>query len=288
MTKAQEEEFGFEPFADTPVYQQLHRNMIKGWLKTIQSHRSTPMDRILDLATGKGTIPRLVLENWPREWPMPELTCLDQTNAALTAAREELKQFPSVNLKFVEAPIESFSLPAQNISLCTWGNGIHYLDAAAQEQALTNIKAVLPPGGWFAFNTAFHMEGRPKKTYAFYNQQVRIAVRSLAGIQRDKSIQMPAAGYLSRSHYEDLLQRLGFELMDVQELFGPLDQDAMEKISGFQHYAAGALRGYPPEPAAKALKAAVAPAMEAHGERDENGKLFVDRRWLAIAARRVS
>jgi ubiquinone/menaquinone biosynthesis C-methylase UbiE len=287
VTTSDQTEFGFEPFADTPVYQQLHTETIRGWVETIQSHRSTPLQRLLDLATGKGTIPRLILENWPQKWAMPEVVCLDQSNGALRAAREELKRFPGATLSFVNAPIEEFQLPEASIDLCTWGNGIHYLDAAAQQAALVNIKNVLPIGGWFAFNTAFHLEGKPPETNAFYNQKVRIAVRSLVGIQRDKNVVMPAAGYLPQSHYEDLLQRNGFELCQVRQLVGPLDLDAMEKISGFQHYAAGALRGYPPEVAARALKAAVAPAMEAHGERDENGNLYVPRVWLAIAARRV-
>lgn len=287
MTIPDETEFGFEPFADTPVYQQVHTDIIRGWLETIRSNRTNPLRRVLDLATGKATIPRLVLENWPDPWPMPELVCLDQAKEALQAAREELKRFDGVTLSFVNAPIESFSLPGQKVDLCTWGNGIHYLDAEAQEKAIANIKEVLPIGGWFAFNTAFHLEGRPQETNAFYNQKVRIAVRSLAGIQRDKSIVMPAAAYLPRSHYEELLRRNGFELLQVRDLMGPLDLDAMEKISGFRHYAAGALRGYPPEVAARALKAAVAPAMEAHGERDANGKRYVPRVWLAIAARRV-
>lgn len=287
MVTTDEKDFGFEPFADTPVYQEVHTTIVRRWLELIRSKQGTPLRSLLDLATGKATIPRLVLENWPQEWPTPELVCLDQAEEALLVARKELEKFPGLKLSFRTASIEHFSLPGQTIDFCTWGNGIHYLDAAAQEMALSNIRAVLPIGGWFAFNTAFHLEGRPPETNPFYNQKVRLAVRSLAGIPRDKSVVMPAASYLPRSHYESLLEKNGFEVLESRHLVGPLDLDAMEKISGFRHYAAGALRGYPPEAAARALKAAVAPAMEAHGMRDENGKLYVPRIWLAVIGRRI-
>jgi ubiquinone/menaquinone biosynthesis C-methylase UbiE len=287
MIPSKNDIFGFEAFADIPAYQQVNASIIQRWLDLIRSTDKKSPLRILDLATGKGTIPRLILERWPSDWPAPEIVCLDQKKEALAAAREELAKFADVKPVLVNSPVQELSFEPASIDLCTWGNGIHYLDAEAQVRALVRIKEVLRPGGWFAFNTAFHREGRPAQTHAFYQQQIKHAVRALAGISREKKARPPAGSFMPRTHYEDIARQAGLDVVDAEDFTVPLDIDAMEKLSSFPQYAAGALHGYPTEPAMEALTAAVAPAMTNYGERDENDKPFVSRVWLAIAARRV-
>lgn len=279
--------FGFEPFADIPAYREVNAKIIRGWLASIRAAEPTSIKNILDLATGKGTLPQLILKNWPPEWPTPSVTLLDQKKEALAAASQELKEFPDITPTLVNAPVEELELPAETIDLCTWGNGIHYLDAEAQVAALRKIRHVLRKGGWFAFNTAFHREGRPPHTHAFYQQQIRGAVRLLTGVAREKKTRPPAGSFLPRSHYENIAREAGLAFVASNELTAPLDIDAWEKLSSFPQYADGALHGYPSEPAMKALTAAVAPAMTDHGEKDENGKFFVSRNWLAVLVRRV-
>lgn len=287
MTPSNNQIFGFEAFADIPAYQEVNAHIIRHWLALIQANQQGPLRRLLDLATGKGTIPRLILENWPQDWSTPEVICLDQKEEALAAAQAELLQFSKITPTLIHSPVEAISMKASSVDLCTWGNGIHYLEAEAQVEALLQIKKVLRPGGWFAFNTAFHREGRPPQTHPFYQQQIRGAVRSLAGIQREKKARPPAGSFLPRSHYEDLMRQAGLELVEAREITTRLDIDAMEKLSSFPQYAVGALHGYPTEPAMKALTEAVAPAMTEYGEKDEEGKPFVSRNWLALAGRRV-
>ena len=62
-----------------------------------------------------------------------------------------------------------------------------------------------------------------------------------------------------------------------------MKREAWEYISSFQQYAAGALRGYPVDDAVKAMKEAVQPALEQHGEMDKDGNLYITRKWLAIS-----
>ena len=94
-----------------------------------------------------------------------------------------------------------------------------------------------------------------------------------------------AAKFHPRSYYEDIVQKVGFDLVEAQEFAADLTKEAWEHISSFQQYAAGALHGYPNDDASDAMKNAVAPSILVHGEVNDNGTRFVTRNWLAISAR---
>ena len=138
----------------------------------------------------------------------------------------------------------------------------------------------------FFFNTAFYEEARPSDTLPFYRTQVKNAVQYLRdrGISRQKDdSRTQASKFLPRSYYEDMVKEAGFKLIEAKEFAVDMKREAWEYISSFQQYAAGALRGYPVDEAVKAMKEAVQPALEQHGERDKDGNLYITRKWLAIS-----
>ncbi len=195
----------------------------------------------------------------------------------------------SFDVKHLHTSVEDLELPDESVDVAIWGNAIHYLQAEGQERALTAIRRVLKKGGWLFFNTAFYAEARPPETLVFYRAQVRKAVSHLnsLGIQRDRAQKRPAASnFPPASHYETLLTKIGFSVNEMRQVAARLHQPAWEHLSSFRQYAAGALHGYVPEVAADAMREAVAPAIEKHGQRDENNAPYVLRNWLAVSARR--
>jgi ubiquinone/menaquinone biosynthesis C-methylase UbiE len=214
------------------------------------------------------------------------VVCLDRAKEALYQTKLNLKGKTS-KLELIHSRVQDMNLPENSIDLALWGNSIHYLDAEEQEEALTKVRHALKKGGWLFFNSAFYAESRPQETIVFYRAQVRRAVEYLKskGIDRDRMDARPAASnFFSKEYYEDLVKKVGFSLVDVREKVVRLSGVAMEHISAFQEYAAGALHGYNPPDAAEAMKLSVASAMEQYGEPDNNGILAVRRRWLAISA----
>jgi SAM-dependent methyltransferase len=168
-----------------------------------------------------------------------------------------------------------------------WGNGIHYLDEESQQKAILNLRRILKPGGWFLFNSAFCAESRPEETLPFYKAQIANAVRQLRslGADRDKSMPKPdAASFLDKTYYQNMLQQAGFRVQEMKDLAARLYKTAWEHISGFSQYAAGALHGYRADIAAKALREAVGPSLEEHGQRDEQNRLYIQRNWVATIA----
>ncbi len=278
----------FEPFADVVDYLNVNTNIMQRWFETMREKSTRRIEKLVDLATGVGTMVGLFFESLPAEWRKPIVTCVDRSVEALQLAQQRLAPLLSHKLEYVCSAVEQFNMKPTYADVVTFGNGIHYLDPEKQQQVIERVRETLKPGGWFLFNTAFYKEARPEWTLAFYQKKVKLAVQTLMenGVARVKSERRPtSADFLPRQHYENLVTENGFELTDVAEFEGRLGQKAWEAISGYSEYASGALHGYPLEQAAAALQAAIRPAIAECGRTDENGKLYISRNWLALAAR---
>lgn len=279
------EKYDYEPFADTEEYREVNEACIHGWVEIMRRKGISGIEAILDVATGAGTMVQLVFDQLPASWKKAAVMCLDQSGEALRLAQSKLEKTVE-RLKLVHSSVEDMKIPDESIDVAVWGNGIHYLSEQEQLDSIKRIKKALKPGGLFFFNTAFYEEARPAETLAFYRTQVKNAVQHLRerGIsrQRDDS-RTEASKFLPRSYYEQLVKEAGFKLVEAKEYAVDMRREAWEYISSFQQYAAGALRGYPVDAAVEAMKEAVQPALEQHGNRDPNGNLYITRKWLAIS-----
>lgn len=277
----------YEPFAQTADYIAVNATIVRRWGEVMMRKGVQKVERLLDIATGVGTIAELFFKHVVRQGEEPAVICLDASVEALEQANARLSPVVS-KLELHHALVQEMTLPEQSVDAAVWGNGIHYLSPPMQEQALHAIKRVLKPGGWFCFSTAFYAEARPPETHPFYMAQVKKAVmhlRSLGVTRREREARAESSYFLPRSHYEALLAKVDFTMEHVEEFAGRLYQTAWEHISSFSQYAAGALHGYDPALAAEAMRLAVAPALAEHGQRDEHGNLYVQRNWLSIMAR---
>ncbi|MGH7884192.1 MAG: class I SAM-dependent methyltransferase [Thermodesulfobacteriota bacterium] len=283
---SQLEKYDYEPFADTDEYKQVNSDIIKTWIQIIIEKGTESIDKLLDIATGAGTMVQLFFNLLPSNLKQSAVLCLDQSAEALKLTQKRLgSEIKKLNL--INSQIQDMDLPDKSVDVALWGNGIHYLCEDEQMECLKRIKKVLKPGGLFFFNTAFYEEARPTKTLPFYRTQVKNAVQFLRqkGIEREKTEKKAEAGkFHPRSYYEELVSKAGFSLVEAQEFAAELTKDAWEHISAFQQYAAGALSGYPMDDASTAMKNAVEPAILKHGEINNKGNFFVIRNWLAISA----
>jgi len=280
------EDYNFEPFADTEEYRKVNSECISSWVEIMKQKGIGGLERVLDVATGAGTMVQLMFDNLPESWKKAAVLCLDQSSEALKQAQSKLETTVD-KLKLVHSKIEEMTIPDQSVDIAVWGNGIHYLSADDQLASVKRIKRALKPGGFLFFNTAFYEEARPADTLPFYRAQIKNAVQYLRdnGIKRERTdARTEASKFLPRSYYESLVEEAGFKLVDAKEFAVDMHNEAWEFISAFQQYAAGALRGYPVPDAVNAMRDSVAPAIELHGNRDQDGKLYITRKWLAISA----
>jgi ubiquinone/menaquinone biosynthesis C-methylase UbiE len=282
-----EPEYVYEPFADTPEYLEVNRSIIREWIDTLVTAGSRGVNSLLDLGSGVGTMVQLFLENLPGDWKLPSVTCVDMSGEALEHAKRRLE--PSVrNLEVITRSVEQLEL-SRTFDVAMWGNGIHYLSESQLRVAMKKVRDALADGGWFFFNSAFTDESRPPDTLPFYRAQIQRAVRYLTSIgakRRKRDAAPQSSRFLPAEHYETVLREVGFAVESRRSTAVRLYQTAWEHISGFAQYASGALHGYPGNLAGEAMRNAVGPSIEEHGQRDDQNRPFVVRRWISGIARR--
>ncbi|WP_462137053.1 class I SAM-dependent methyltransferase [Candidatus Mycalebacterium sp.] len=282
---SEQETYIYEPFAETEEYKKVNGEIITEWVDLMIDRGTERVDKIVDIATGVGTMVQLFVSKLPEQFKYSEIVCLDQSAEALKRAAEKLGNIVPA-MSFINAKVQDAELEKQSIDVVIWGNGIHYLTQEEQIESLINIRKGMKEGGWLFFNTAFYEGSRPQDTLSFYRTQVKKAVQSLRarGIQREKEHKRAeAASFHPRGHYEDLVSSAGFKFVEAKEYAASLSKEAWEYISSFQQYASGALGGYPVEEASIAMRNAVEPAIMEHG-RKENGTFVVTRNWLSVCA----
>lgn len=280
-------EYGYEIFAETEEYLRINEMIVGKWVSRMREAGMRDMERVLDLATGVGTMIQLLLNTLESGERPREIVCVDMSAQALQLAEQNLKGHVA-SLKLVHAPLQELSLEPESVDAAFWGNGIHYLNPEEQEAACRNVRRTVRRNGWFFLNSAFYEESRPAGTFAFYRSQIAEAVRSLRsrGIVRDRNRPHPeSANFLPLAYYQNLLERTGFAVEEVEQFEGRFNQSALEKISGFSQYAAGALHGFPAEAAAQAMEEAVAPSLESYGLRDARNLPYIPRCWFSLVAR---
>ncbi|MFB6290624.1 MAG: methyltransferase domain-containing protein [Candidatus Bipolaricaulia bacterium] len=281
-----DQQYNFEPFADTEEYRDVNRKIIISWIASMVDAGVERVERLLDIATGIGTMVQLFVEELPGEWEKPEVVCLDKSGEALEQARSRLGSIVKT-LNSINSPVQKMEVLEKQANVALWGNGIHNLSEEDQLEAVKRIAGNLEKEGWFFFNTAFYKGARPEGTKSFYRYKVKKAVKFLRekGVERRRDeTRAEASKFLPKSHYRELVTKAGLNVYEVEELTAPLYREAWEYISGFKNYALGALHGYPVEEAQVALKDAVAPALEKYGVKDENGDLYVPRKWLKVSS----
>ena len=284
---SEKETYIYEPFAETDEYKKVNGEIIGEWINTMIERGTERVDKVMDIATGVGTMVQLFVSRLPEQFNYSEIICLDQSAEALKRAAEKLENTVS-KISLIETKVQDAKIEKDSVDIVMWGNGIHYLTEEEQNESLVNIKRSMKDGGWLFFNTAFYEESRPQNTLSFYRTQVKNAVKSLhaRGINRErKHLKAEAARFHPRNHYENLVLSAGFKLVEAKEHAADLSKEAWEYISAFQQYASGALSGYPIEEASIAMKEAVAPAIRKHGNDHGDGTFFVTRNWLSICAR---
>jgi hypothetical protein len=155
------------------------------------------------------------------------------------------------------------------------GNAIHCFED--KDALLGEIRRVLQPGGVFAFNSSFYAGTIVPGTEPFYHHWMKSALEHLrrkdaalraagkAGVLRTRSRGTPAFSrrWLSPAEYRALFERNGFAVRYVHERVYPMSQRNFETVGSYAGLATVLLGGYPPDVAAEALEAAVAPAFSA-------------------------
>ncbi len=112
--------------------------------------------RLIDIACGTGRFLTFVKDNYPRL----AVTALDVSPYYVAEARRNLKPWSRVD--YVEAAVESATLPPTIYDIATCIYLFHELPAALHAEAARAIANMLKPGGLFVFLDSLQSGDRPE------------------------------------------------------------------------------------------------------------------------------
>lgn len=272
----------FLPFSETAEYIDVNRRCAQVWIGEI-ARRLPTVNRVLDVATGVGTMANLFFEAIDFYGFNPALICVDSSKWAVELARRNVVAGKR-KVSFICADIKEAEIP-EKVDVVTWANGIHYLSPEEHRKALENISRSLNSGGFICISSAFLTESIPEQTQTFYTSTVREAARILKGDGIERVKKERKLKYQPISYYMDLVRSVSFIHPQLRDFVVRGSLQFYRAIASFHDYAEGALPGYPIPEAARALVKGTEIAFPLHAQTGEKGERFVERRWFSITAR---
>jgi ubiquinone/menaquinone biosynthesis C-methylase UbiE len=273
----------YEPFALEAEYLSANRAFI--------SHMPLKEpNMLLDLACGIGTMTDLILEKIKKV----TFIGIDISEESLKIAKKhffQLGQFgtpDSVILSLIKGSADCLPIGDHCFDGVVMGNSIHLLPN--KELLLKEIKRVLIPGGFFAFNSSFYAGTMPKGTEKFHHEWMKQAITYITnkdlelkkqgkiGIPRKRGTVPNAFSYHwpTSAEWQDLLCDYGFKVLSVKERPVFMTQSNFETIGAYGGFAKIMLSGFPIEEASEALQATVSSTLATVNME------IVPRLWLEI------
>ncbi len=283
----------YEPFSKEPEYIQANQDFIRAL-----DLRSS--EKILDLASGTGTITKLILDIYPG---VKIIVGLDISRESLLLAQMHFKDigilnkdnFSSANslngnteLLLIEGTADILPFHDLSFDAVIMGNSIHLL--SDEKKLLSEVYRVLKPNGIFAFNSTFYAGTMPKGTEKFHHEWVKQAMiyikqkeeeyrsQGLQRILRKRRLTRTAFSkqWPSMNDWVNMLNDFGFEITNVYERTVMMNQRCFETIGAYAGFASVIFSGYPVHLASEALQATVKAALYAVNME------VVPRYWLEI------
>ena len=270
----------FEKFSEQPEYVEVNRGLINQFVLKLPVNFCH-----VDVATGTGLVPRLIIEEATKENKKGEVIGVDPNVTSLNIARRNILGPRGISVKFIEGFGQDLKQLLNGIIPPGGVDGVSILDALHEirkdEDKVEVIGAmadILKPGGLLTFNSAFTTEGILIDPMVWGKWKLR-AMGILEG-KRDRQVQvMPIH---SPETYKQMIENAGLKVIHEAKKIVNLTKETLLAISKYPAFFRGALedmRGQESVPDIKKSNALIQ-ALE------ELGVSALPRVWYEIIAQK--
>lgn len=295
MTSQAERLFPFEAAGRDPQYIDINRAFVNATLDV------RPGQRILDVACGTALITQLVRDRF--NGTPATIIGVDPNPVSLSEAKQTVQSIGETKVHYVQATGQDLPilfLP-ESFDQAYIGNGIHeFAGDETKLEILQAISSVLKPGGTLAVNSTFMREAMQDTARAW--GEWKLITMQLLGAKRNKDAK--PFEVLPTSHYTDLMQQAGLEIVSVNQRPVQVGSDLLRAIAQYGPFIQGVCGDFivpesvvdPSEPDYEvhlmekerdALIQAVGVMETKHKERHGPGVQFaIGRNWTEIVAKK--
>lgn len=232
-------ELDFQDFSQKPEYVEENRALIKRLLPF-----SNPFFHV-DIATGTGLIPKLILEEAQRTKSRGTIIGIDPNPVSLKIAQETVEPSKSVTVGFVDGlgqnacAVVADRLPSQGADSVSIHDAIHEIPGEdLKRKVFEQMAKMLRGGGLLSYNSAFTTRAVTTtpmlwgrwKAYAF----------AIMGAKRDKNVE-PLRIH-SPEEYRSMITDAGLKIEYEASQDVELTHGALEAISRYPAFVEGVFR----------------------------------------------
>jgi len=229
--------FNFEEFSRQPEYVEVNRGLIRRFVSQLPA-----VFCHVDVATGTGLVPQLIIEEVTKENKKGEVIGIDPNVTSLNIARRNILGPRGISVKFIEGFGQDLKRLLSGIIPPGGVDGVSILDALHEiredEDKVEVIGAmadILKPGGLLTFNSAFTTDGISKDPMSW--GKLKLWAMAILGGKRDKQVQgLPIH---PPGKYKQMIEDAGLVVIHEERKIVNLTKESLAAISKYPAFIRG-------------------------------------------------
>lgn len=229
--------FTYEHFAKQPEYIRVNRELV------LRLFSFLPKNFLhVDVATGTGLVPKLLVEETQNCGSKGEIIGVDPNSVSLDIARHTTPNTNDVHVHYIEGVGQDLRklllgrIPKDGVDGVSIHDALHEIrdeqDKMTTVQSMANI---LKSGGVFSFNSAFTTEAIRKEPRGWAGWKIG-AMRILGGERDRQAKTMPI---YTPGKYKEMMQNAGLKIIHEMQKQVMLSKEALKAISMYPAFIKG-------------------------------------------------
>lgn len=239
-TQAAEVKLGFGDFAEIPEYRDVNRELVSRLVALLPN----PFVHV-DVATGTGLVPQLLIEAAERQQKEGKVFAIDPNEDSLADAREKTPKSNKVEIEFIRGfgqeleTLVAGKIPEEGVDGASIHDAIHEIGREEDKRrVLAAMARILKPRGFLTYNSAFTTVAMVKTPMEWG----RWKNRAVAILKGERNRKIVAIKIHTPEEYEQMISDQGLVVVHTAIREVPLSKRALEGISKYPEFLRGVFR----------------------------------------------
>ena len=274
----------FGHFSEIPEYREVNRELIAQLMDRLPN----PFVHV-DVATGAGLIPQLLVEQATARGYHAQIIAVDRNVEALEIARTATPGTEDISVTFLEGDARAIPtavaelLPAEGADSVSIHDAIHEIDGEeGQRQVFSGLAELTHDNAFLSINSSFTSTSMDVGHSMRGHGEWKLHFVRLTGGKRDRQVETLA--YRTPDDYKQMITDAGFVVVHEEDRVVQLTHSALKAISRYPEFVRGMARAltFTRDVTMDALSDAMSEAVD-HIRFD-----LVPRIWYGVIAQKAS
>ena len=229
----------FGHFSDIPEYREVNRDLVAQLLDRLPN----PFVHV-DVATGAGLVPQLLVEQATARGCRGKIIAVDRDVEALKIARSATPETENISVTFVEGDAREIPaavaehLPAEGADSVSIHDAIHEIDGEEdQRQVFMGLAEIAHDNAFLSINSSFTSTSMAVGHSMRGHGEWKLHFVRLIGAKRNRQVETLA--YRTPDDYKQMITDAGFVVVHEEDRVVQLTRSALKAISKYPEFVRG-------------------------------------------------